>query len=349
MNAKTLAFDVTFFPDHAAMSKKAARYTLRVLAELIQNTSAIRKDALPWLKLARFGDRLSPKGSLRHDANVIAVAGLEADYDGAEMTFEEAHDVLEKQGLAALLYTSPSHAEDTPRWRVLCPLSEEMAPDRRAVFLGRLNGLFRGIFAGESWTLSQAYYFGSVNRNPSHRVEVVEGETIDQHDDLDVIWLGKPGGPSGTTLVGQEAREDAELIRCVVTGEHLHVELVALAARYTGRGIPAETTAELLRGLMLSHPESARDERWLDRYNDIDRTVDSAVKKFRGDAGNFDPRRTETARLAFRLMRCGMASADILATLHAHNRGRPEPLPDDVIGATAIWATRNAQELARAR
>lgn len=65
MNAKALAFDVTFFPDYTAMSKKAARYTPRVLAELIQNTSAARKDALPWLKLARFGDRLSPKGSLR--------------------------------------------------------------------------------------------------------------------------------------------------------------------------------------------------------------------------------------------------------------------------------------------
>lgn len=280
---------------------------------------------------------------------MIAVAGVEADYDGAQMPFEEAHDVLEKQGLAALLYTSPSHTEDIPRWRVLCPLSEEMAPGRRAALLGRLNGLFRGIFAGESWTLSQSYYFGSVNRNPSHRVEVVEGETIDQHDDLDVTWLGKSGGSSETTCAGQEARDDAELVRYVVTGEHLHVELVALAARYVGRGIPAETTAELLRGLMLSHPEAARDERWLDRYNDIDRTVDSAVKKFRGEAGNSDPRRKETARLAFRLLRYGMASDEILAALHAQNRGRAEPLPDDVIGATAVWATRSAKEIARAR
>ncbi len=31
--------------------------------------------ALPWLKLARFGDLLSPKGSLRHDRNVLTIDG----------------------------------------------------------------------------------------------------------------------------------------------------------------------------------------------------------------------------------------------------------------------------------
>jgi len=99
---------------------------------------------------------------------VLAISGIEADYDGEAMPFDDAVEVLTKAGVSAILYTSPSHTEDTPRWRVLCPTSRELPPERRDKLMGRLNGLFRGCFSGESWTLSQSYYFGSVNSNPSH-------------------------------------------------------------------------------------------------------------------------------------------------------------------------------------
>jgi hypothetical protein len=82
---------------------------------------------------------------------------------------------------------------------VLCPLSQEYPPDRRDVFLARLNGLFGGIFSRESWTLSQSYYFGSVKQNPSHRVAVLAGKPIDQADELDAIAIGKPVKPEATT------------------------------------------------------------------------------------------------------------------------------------------------------
>ena len=108
--------------------------------------------------------------------------------------------------------------------------------------LGRLNGLFRGIFSHESWTLSQSYYFGSVKHNPAHSVQVIDGLPIDDHDDLDTIRLGPAGtGPSASPeqQPTDDARDDAELVRRVVTGEDLHVALCALAARYTGRGTRA--------------------------------------------------------------------------------------------------------------
>ena len=116
------------------------------------------------------------------------------------MTFDEALEVLERQGLASVRST-PRHRtpRPSPRWRVLCALATEMAPGERGRYMGRLNGLFRGIFADESWTLSQGYFFGSVNGNPSHRVEVIDGEPIDAHDDLDEIWLGKSAGHSERT------------------------------------------------------------------------------------------------------------------------------------------------------
>jgi hypothetical protein len=344
-------FPVTFFRNFAAASKSEARHTLGSLARLITTRTAPHKDALPWLKLARFGMQRTVNASLRHDANVLVISGIEADYDGGQMPFDDAVALLAKQGIASICYTSPSHSEAVPRWRVLCPLSEVMLPARRSHLMGRLNGLFGGIFAGESWTLSQSYYFGAINRNRSHRVEIIDGHPIDLHDDLDVIWRDKPGASATAAdgqTAGREVREDAELIRCVVTGEHFHVELVALAARYIGRGIPAATVVELLRGIMLSHPEGARDDRWLDRYCDLERTVASAVGKYKGDgaavrnAAAPDPRRKDTARAAFTLLRKGAASDELLTVLHRLNGQRPDPLPAEVVNDTARWAARQA-------
>ena len=247
---------VTAFRNYAATSKTEAQTTVETLMERIRLTSAGRKDQLPWLKLARFGDLRTVKGSLRHDANVIAITGIEGDYDGGQFTFDEAVELLTKQGVFGIVYTSPSHTDAAPRWRALCPLSEQMPPGRRDAYMGRLNGLFRGIFAGESWTLSQAYYYGSVNRNPAHRVEVIEGHPIDAHDDLDTIWRGKTAANGRTNGAREPAAsancvtEDAELIRRILTGEGFHVELTALAARYVGRNIPPGTVVEMLRGLM---------------------------------------------------------------------------------------------------
>ncbi len=61
--------------------------------------------------------------------------------------------------------------------------------------MARLSGLFGGIFARESWTLSQSYYFGSVRNNPSHRVAVIEGVCIELADELDADAIGRPEKP----------------------------------------------------------------------------------------------------------------------------------------------------------
>ena len=59
--------------------------------------------------------------------------------------------------------------------------------------------------------------------------------------------------------------------------------------------------------------------------------------------------RKETARSAFRLLRRGVASTELLAALHEQNRSRPDPLPASVVDETAIWAARRAMERAHAQ
>jgi hypothetical protein len=53
-----------------------------------------------------------------------------------------------------------------------------------------------------------------------------------------------------------------------------------------------------------------------------------------------DLRRNETIRTAFRLLRQGAASADLLAELHARNGRRSDPLPPGVVDEIALWAAR---------
>jgi hypothetical protein len=136
------------------------RTNLWDLRDLVLDTSGKAKEALPWLKLAIFGDKRSGAGSLRTNENVTAISGVEMDYDQEEISFEAAFAKLKKAGIQGLVYTSPSYREEAPRWRVICPTSELLPPNERLKLAARLNGIFDGVFGPESFTLSQSYYFG---------------------------------------------------------------------------------------------------------------------------------------------------------------------------------------------
>jgi hypothetical protein len=62
-----------------------------------------------------------------------------------------------------------------------------------------------------------------------------------------------------------------------------------------------------------------------------------------------DPRRRETARAAFRLLKKGLPSAELLAALHDLNQRRAAPLPAHVITTTALWAARQRRGRAHGR
>ena len=167
---------ITLFKDYAARTKEEKTLDLRELAELIERTSAPEKEHLPWLKSARFGNiAKGPSGSLRHNANVREVWGAVGDYDGETMSPEEAAERLDKAGIIGLIYTSPSHSDSAPRWRVFCPFRAGLAPDKHYPMMARVNGVLGGVLASESFVLSQSYYFGAVNRSIMHQAIVVAG------------------------------------------------------------------------------------------------------------------------------------------------------------------------------
>jgi len=210
---------ITFFRDWKAQEKQEERLSLRRLMPRLAETTKDDKKHLPWLKLARFGNERTDKNSLRHNANVLGISGVEGDYDHEKATVDEACAMLRAAGLAGVIYTSPSHTEDAPRWRVLCPLSRDYDATDRASFIARLNGVFRGALSDESHTLSQSYYYGSVKRSPSHRVEIVDGDYLDRREDLDASAVGRPKSvPPVVRDAAPRAAASSAFIEAVIRG-----------------------------------------------------------------------------------------------------------------------------------
>lgn len=186
---------VTRFNDAGARRAFRHLVPLRGLAPKIVERRAERKDRLPWLKLATFGDVPSRKGSLRHNGNVTAIDGIEGDHDAGTLTPAEAAQRLQQAGIAALIYTSPSHTPERPRWRVLAPLSRSMAPEHRERLCARLQGVLGGALAPESFALSQSYYYGGVAGGTVPETLEIDGAGIDTLDRLDAGALDKRGKP----------------------------------------------------------------------------------------------------------------------------------------------------------
>ena len=201
VSALDLPMHVTFFASAAANDKRERTETLRSIAKLAERLNAPSKDRLMWVKAATFGDEATDKGSLRHNANMTAVSGLEGDYDMGVMTPEAGANLLQQANIAALIYTSPSHRtfdKDTAaykgeRWRVLCPLSRPHTAAERYDLLARVNGVLGGVLAGESFTPSQSYYIGGVGGVKPQTI-LVDGRPIDLAPELDATAIGRPGG-----------------------------------------------------------------------------------------------------------------------------------------------------------
>ena len=178
---------ITFFTNFAAATKTEKDLTLPELHGLILKTSGPTKEKLPWLKLACFGEKKTDKGSLRHDANVTGTTGIELDYDGEQkISFDAAVTTLREMKCRGIVYATPSHTPELPRWRLLLPTSETLPNDMRNRLAHRVNGFFGCVFKGESFVLSQSFYYGKAKDNAAadHRGEIIDGAFVDLQDNI---------------------------------------------------------------------------------------------------------------------------------------------------------------------
>ncbi len=154
---------ISIFRDVSAKTVTSYQKTWEEVVDLVDEADTYEsKSRCPLIKLGVFGDKCTKNGSMRSDENLLKVYGIECDYDGGEVTLADAYSLLLKMQVEALLYTTPGHTCEKPRWRVLVPLSKAYPPSERAKFVAVINGILGGILAPESFTASQTYYFGRV-------------------------------------------------------------------------------------------------------------------------------------------------------------------------------------------
>lgn len=267
----------TKFNGATATSKIEIRATLEQIRDGVLSVSAPSKAELPWIKLATFGDNATAKGSLRHDANVNIVFGVEGDYDSLDMSPQTAVALLDLAGIHALVYTSPSYTPDGPKWRVLCPLAKPCLPADRKALVAKLNGALGGVLARESFVLSQSFYYGRVADNPYHEAWIVDGQCIDEVGGLEEVYPQRiayravhvPTGGVTSTDTGKDALRAAceSFARPDADGQRHQYILAATAfvAPYIKAGMLDETEAtEAIREACVQsgrepHPDETED------------------------------------------------------------------------------------------
>jgi hypothetical protein len=293
---------LTIFPDVYARRKRERRTTLRRLARHIAKVRRSSKVRLPLLKGATFDGRRTKGGALRSDQSLVAITLIEVEYDGEEVQPEVMAIALRTAGIVALIYTTPSHQPDAPRFRVLLPTSRPLSPSERARLVDRVQSLVAFLLAKESWTLSQAYYYGQVTGGAPVETILIDGHrTIDQAGDL---GQGGSEGNGETSYAGFDGGADvAGLLDAIRRGDGSHVAMLTLAGRLAERGVAEADITEILKNALLNREPAQRDAGWHKAFDtEAARAAAFACQKERakpgggGGGGGNPPAQPETAR-----------------------------------------------------
>ncbi len=274
---------ITVFPSLTLPDYEEHLIRLQDLAAFIAKPQADNKSSLPLFKAARFSGGLTAKGSSRADRFVKSRSGIEIDYDGGKTTLEDAYECIQKAGLVAILYTTPSWTQAKPKWRAFFPFTQEQRgtveflKSWSIACVDYVEDLLPDAVANESRTLSQAFYYGSVTTNPAQFL-VSTGNHLDE--------LVSPPKPKDTPTEDtshnfMSATRQQELYEIIHTGaDGIHEALRDLAMMFVNRGQDGPSVRALLETLMKHANWGVGSEgRWQDRFYDIPRLVDSAVGK----------------------------------------------------------------------
>lgn len=287
----------TFFVNQAALKKNEVLLTPEELCRRIAEMVTGDSDRLPWLKLAIFGNERSKKNSLRHNKNVLALSGCEGDYDDGKVSVEEAIAIARKANLLCIIHTTPSSTPTAPHWHVLVFFSQQLSPAEHSRQVKRLNGIFNGILAPESFTLSQAYRYGRVAGDENFRIELIKGTPLDLLEGVPEI--GKVNGAANGSIKpnrdGSITLNAGDNFFCsarfpdvvfeheeaakIVSGASYHPPSLRLIGKWADQGVSARDTALRLKDYYQQVSEDQRDDRWHARYDELSRCVQDIYEK----------------------------------------------------------------------
>jgi hypothetical protein len=276
----------TVFPDLSAAVAKTITVTPAAFRKMIMRTSAKTRAAQPLFSGCQFAGQRSDGGSLRHDANVTAVRCIVGDHDAGTMSLFAAAEALEAVGVIALLHTTASHTEDHPRWHCVLPTSGPVAATEHRRLVDRVNGALHGALTGESWTLSQSWYYGTVTGAVPPETAITDGRRyIDECVELDAIAIGKPataGNGHADDASGfdfGEGADEAALYCAIAAGNGSHVAATRLAGLMVREGADEASIVRCLREAYHTRPTDRRDAGWRKAVAAIPRLVRGILSK----------------------------------------------------------------------
>jgi putative DNA primase/helicase len=133
---------------------------------------------------------------------VQTFAAVIVEHDAGTMGFDVMKQALLTAGLAFVAYTSWSHTEAKPRWRVIVPLSKGHLAGEHLRFVEELNAMLGGALSVESGNLSQAWFIG-------HRADAADFKAVHHLDGRPLDQLtGLPRRPLEKTNTAAPLRRE---------------------------------------------------------------------------------------------------------------------------------------------
>lgn len=248
-----------------------------------------KKQAMPLLRFGRFGDLTTPKGSLRHDKNLLEATGLELDYDSGARSYEDARDRMIAAGVAGYIYTSPSHTEEKPRWRILCPFSQAVTQDisiHRLACVKLCEDILGVEFNSDTTKITQSYFFGRVV-GKNYQADEIPGEPIDMNLDL-------PFFMEIARSERAEAMDQEQKIRDLETGENITESAMSLIGKQVQAGMSREFIITTMTA-MIEKAEGRSSAVLQQRIRDLPRQVDNIIALHKRNNPDAEPERPETS------------------------------------------------------
>lgn len=193
------------------------------------------------------------------DRNALGLGqiyALQADYDEGLIPVEVAEQKLADANVEALIHTTFSHTPETPRYRVIFPLSEPITKDSYEALMDVANGAFGGALAQESWVAAQNYYY-QPPQGQTNQVVWVRGRKVDQAQD--VVAKPKFENAYRATSDFNSVQSDDLLTSILNDPEGLYPRMLTLTARWVFQGL-SNAEIDFICKPIVEHIREARGE-----------------------------------------------------------------------------------------
>lgn len=153
---------------------KSSRHSWDDLVELFKAPGVHRtKTDMPLFSFTKF------KEDYRTKANAGMVHAVIVEHDGEYLEPEKAADIMRDSGIASIVYTTPSHSWDAPRFRLVVRLSKPTERNEHNRMVRVLNHLLDGALARESLDVEREWFYGRVEGS-EYTCIAVDGAPLDE-------------------------------------------------------------------------------------------------------------------------------------------------------------------------